>query len=130
MITDMRALAVTVLGVASLALSGCVILANDESETTRIMTVEQAKAASDYAPLRSFTVDGRQVQAKIWTTCASSSDFDVALVDQTHSHSLTIRQRAEAQCQGEGRELSLSWTYDVLGLSAGERIVVKNQIVL
>jgi len=54
----------------------------------------------------------------------------VALVDQTHSHSLTIRQRAEAQCQGEGRELSLSWTYDVLGLSAGERIVVKNQIVL
>lgn len=126
----MRALAVTVLGVASLALSGCVILANDESETTRIMTVEQAKAAPDYASLRSFSADGRQVQAKVWTTCASSVDFDVALVDQIHSHSLTIRQRAEAQCQGEGRELSLSWAYDVLGLNAGERIVLKNQIVL
>ncbi|MEG1452350.1 hypothetical protein [Brevundimonas sp.] len=126
----MRALAVTVLGIASVALSGCVILANDESESTRIMTMEQAKATTDYAPLRSFNADGRQVQAKVWTTCAGNGDFDVALVDQTYSHSLTIRQRAEAQCQGEARELSLNWTYDVLGLKAGERIVVENQIVL
>lgn len=130
MINKMRGLTVAALGAASLALSGCVILANDESESTRIMTIEQAKATTEYAPLRSFSADGRQVQAKLWTTCASSSDFDVALVDQTHSHSLTIRQRAEVQCQGEGRELSLSWTYDALGLNAGERIVLKNQIVL
>lgn len=118
------------IGAASLSLSACVIVADSASDNAQIMTIEQAKSAPDYALLRSFSADGRQVQAKVWSTCAGTGDFDVALVDQVYAQSLTIRQRPESLCQGEARELSLSWSYEALGLNAAERVVVKNQIVL
>jgi len=125
-----KLLAVAGLMAASAMLSGCVIVANEGGETTRIMTIDQAKAATDLGMVRRFSADGAVVQATVWSNCEGSGSFEVQLTDQTDSQDFVIRVRDDAKCEGDMRDVALQWTYDVLGLKAGERVNLINRVII
>lgn len=114
---------------SSVMLSGCVIVANEGGETSRIMTVEQAKAASELVMVRRFSADGAVVQATLWSNCDGEGSFEVQLTDQTNTEDLAIRVRNGARCEGDMRDVPLQWTYDTLGLKRGDRITLINPLV-
>lgn len=111
-------------------LSGCVIVANEGGESTRIMTIEQAKTASELGMVRRFSADGGVVQATLWSNCEGADSFEVQLTDQTDSQDFAIRVRDGVKCEGAMRDVALQWTYDALGLKAGERVNLINRLIV
>lgn len=123
-------LALAGVAAASLALSGCVIIAEKGGDNTRILTIDQIKTDSALTSVRSFSADGAVVQASVWTNCASADSFEVKLSAAAPSEVFAIGMRESATCEGPMRNLDLQWTYETLGLSSGAQIVLQNALVL
>lgn len=120
-----------VAGLATMALSGCVIVASEGGEsTTRFMTIEQAQSEPNLAMVRRFSADGAVVQMTLWSNCENVDSFEVELTQQAHIQALTVRARDSARCEGEMREQALQWTYETLALTAGDHIIVRNALVM
>ncbi len=119
-------LAVASVLAASLAVSGCVIIADEGSETTRITTIEQIKTDASLATVRRFSADGAVVAATLWTNCAGAENFEVKIT----ADRFAIGVRDRARCEGEMRNLDLQWSYEMLGLGSGSQVILQNAVVL
>lgn len=123
-------LAMAVVMAASLALSGCVIIADDSGETTRITSIDMIKSDSGLASVRRFSADGAVVQATLWTNCESTDSFEVKLTGAQPAEGFAIGLREGVSCEGDMRDLTLQWSYETLGLASGARVVLQNAVVL
>ena len=119
-------LAVAGMLAASLAVSGCVIIADEGSETTRITTIEQIKTDASLATVRRFSADGAVVAATLWTNCAGAENFEVKIT----AEQFAIGVRDRTRCEGEMRNLDLQWSYELLGLGSGSQVILQNTVIL
>lgn len=114
--------------VAAPLLSGCVIYANDSGEKDVVVTGLNAAAQEPLEAVRSARVENDRLIVRVGSNgCTEATHFSFDLTEQDGFTEIAIRRTTPDLCRALVREgVELSWSYDLLDLQPGTRLVLLN----
>lgn len=114
-------------------LAGCVIYSNEAGEKITVRSGGDAAtvAAEPLEAIRSVAFDGRGLSVRVDSNgCTETSTFEVAIQDGDPAE-LTLKRRSPDLCKALVADGAvISWTYQELGLDAGQAVRIRNPIRL
>lgn len=114
--------------IAAPLLSGCVIYANDSGEKDVVVTGLNAAAQEPLEAVRSARVENDRLIVRVGSNgCTEATHFSFDLTDRDGFTEIAVRRTTPDLCKAlvpEGVELS--WSYDLLDLQPGTRLVLVN----
>lgn len=113
-------------------LGGCVIYSNEGGERITVTGGESLSAASTkLEPLSQVAMDGRQLTVRAGSNgCTQVSSFEVQIVDGDPAQISLVRREPDLCRAIVAEGVSLSWTYEELGLKPGQVAQVLNPLTL
>lgn len=114
--------------VAAPLLSGCVIYANDSGEKDVVVTGLNAAVQEPLEAVRSARVENDRLIVRVGSNgCTEATHFSFDLTEQDGFTEIAIRRTTPDLCRALVREgVELSWSYDLLDLQPGTRLVLLN----
>jgi len=110
-------------------LAGCVIYADDSGETTMVRMNSGNEITTTETPetLRAVRfADGALIARVDSNGCTSAADFAVSVAEGTPVD-ITLTRTRQDPCRAIVREgVELRWTYEELGLTAGQTVRIAN----
>lgn len=114
-------------------LAGCVIYANEGGERVTVRTGHDAATvvAEPLEAVRSVAFDGRGLTVGVDSNgCTDVSAFELA-IQEGDPADITLTRRAPDLCKALVPDgVKVSWTYEELGLSAGQAARIRNPLRL
>ena len=112
-------------------LGGCVIYSNEGGEKVSVMSDRVAVETETLEAVRKVDFDGQRLNVVVGSNgCTEASSFEVKIKDGDPAE-LTLTRRTPDLCRALVREgVTVSWTYDELGLKSGAAVRVLNPISL
>lgn len=114
--------------VAAPLLSGCVVYSNDSGQRETVVTGPNALAPEPLEAVRSARVENDRLIVRVGSNgCTEATNFSFDLTEQDGFTELAIRRTTPDLCRALVREgVELSWSYDLLDLQPGARLVLLN----
>lgn len=114
--------------VAAPLLSGCVIYANDSGEKDVVVTGLNAAGQEPLEAVRSARVENDRLIVRVGSNgCTEATHFSFDLTEQEGFTEIAVRRTTPDLCRALVREgVELSWSYDLLDLQPGTRLVLLN----
>lgn len=114
-------------------LTGCVIYADDTGETTIVRMDSRTGITTEAAPeaLRAVRFEDGNLIARVDSNgCTSAADFAISVAEGTPVD-ITLTRTRQDLCKAIVREgVELRWTYQELGLTAGQTAHIVNALLL
>lgn len=124
----MRKLSLLALAGVMPLLAGCVIYSHEGGERVTIASGEAVTAASaQLEPVSQLRLDGQSLSVVVGSNgCTDISSFEVR-IEESQPASLSLVRRQPDLCKAIVAEgVRLSWTYEELGVKAGQAVRVMN----
>jgi len=114
--------------VAAPLLSGCVIYSNDSGERETVVNGLNALAQKPLEAVRSARVENDRLIVRVGSNgCTEATNFSFDLTDQDGFTEIAVRRTTPDLCKALAPEgVELSWSYDLLDLQPGTRLVLLN----
>lgn len=109
-------------------LSGCVIYSNTGGERETVVTGLNASAAAPLEAVRSARVENDRLIVRVGSNgCTEETHFSFDLAERDGFTEVAIRRTTPDLCRALVREgVELSWSYSLLDLQPGARLVLMN----
>lgn len=114
--------------VAAPLLSGCVIYSNTGGERETVVNGLNAAAPEPLEAVRSARVENDRLIVRVGSNgCTEATHFSFDLTEQEGFTEIAIRRTTPDLCRALVREgVELSWSFDLLELQPGTRLVLLN----
>jgi hypothetical protein len=113
-------------------LGGCIVISSEKGETISVSAPDHTQPASaDLEPLSRISFDGSKMTVVVGSNgCTQISNFEVRITEGDKAEIALARTKPDL-CRAIVPEgVSLSWTYEELGLKKGQPVIVKNPLVV
>ncbi|WP_409020140.1 hypothetical protein [Brevundimonas vesicularis] len=113
-------------------LGGCVIYSNEGSERVTVTGTDSLSVVSTkLEPLSQVSMDGQRLTVRVGSNgCTQVSSFEVQIVDGDPAQISLIRREPDLCRALVADGVSLSWTYEELGLKSGQAAQIVNPLTL
>lgn len=111
-------------------LGACVIYSADHGQTVSVASADlSSTSAASLEPLKRFNMDGQKLTVVVNSNgCTQVSHFEVHLKEAKTTELSFVRNEQDL-CRAIVPEgVTLSWTYDELGLKSGQAVKVLNPL--
>ena len=110
-------------------LGGCVIYSADHGETVTVNTLDQRASGEVLETLSRVSLGGQKLTVVVGSNgCTQTSSFEVHIKDASPTEISLVRRQPDL-CRAIVPEgVTLSWTYEELGLQAGKAVKILNPL--
>ena len=112
-------------------LAGCIVISSDKGETVSVMSTDHGTDHGQaLEPLSRINFDGQKMTVVVGSNgCTQTSSFEVHIQDTTPTEISLVRSTPDLCRAIVAEGVSLSWTYEELGLKAGQAVKILNPLV-
>ena len=111
-------------------MGGCIIYSADHGETVTVSTADTGAAAGKaLEPLSRISLDGQKLTVVVGSNgCTQTSSFEVHIKDASPAEISLVRSQPDL-CRAIVPEgVTLSWTYEELGVKPGQAVKILNPL--